>query len=333
MAGRNRKSLAWLVVLVLLGGALGGVLLWKVLNTTELPAGIASGNGRIEAIEIDIATKLAGRLEAVLAEEGDMVEAGQVVARMDTKSLAAQLRSAQAKVEQARRERDYAVAIVRQRESECSLAEKQLSRSRAMRRSDPGAISQEQIDHDVTAVETARAAWAAARAQLANVDASIEAAVAEAERITADIDDSVLKAPRGGRVLYRLAEPGEVLAAGGKILTVLDLTDVYMTLFLPTEQAGRVSIGAEARIIFDAAPQLVIPATVSFVAPEAQFTPKEVETRSERDKLMFRIKARIAPALLRQHIEKVKTGVPGVAYIRLDRELEWPEFLHVRLPQ
>ncbi len=333
MAGRNRKSLAWLVVLVLLGGALGGVLLWKVLNTTELPAGIASGNGRIEAIEIDIATKLAGRLEAVLAEEGDMVEAGQVVARMDTKSLAAQLRSAQAKVEQARRERDYAVAIVRQRESECSLAEKQLSRSRAMRRSDPGAISQEQIDHDVTAVETARAACAAARAQLANVDASIEAAVAEAERITADIDDSVLKAPRGGRVLYRLAEPGEVLAAGGKILTVLDLTDVYMTLFLPTEQAGRVSIGAEARIIFDAAPQLVIPATVSFVAPEAQFTPKEVETRSERDKLMFRIKARIAPALLRQHIEKVKTGVPGVAYIRLDRELEWPEFLHVRLPQ
>ncbi len=333
MAGRNRKSLAWLVVLVLLGGALGGVLLWKVLNTTELPAGIASGNGRIEAIEIDIATKLAGRLEAVLAEEGDMVEAGQVVARMDTKSLAAQLRSAQAKVEQARRERDYAVAIVRQRESECSLAEKQLARSRAMRRSDPGAISQEQIDHDVTAVETARAACAAARAQLANVDASIEAAVAEAERITADIDDSVLKAPRGGRVLYRLAEPGEVLAAGGKILTVLDLTDVYMTLFLPTEQAGRVSIGAEARIIFDAAPQLVIPATVSFVAPEAQFTPKEVETRSERDKLMFRIKARIAPALLRQHIEKVKTGVPGVAYIRLDRELEWPEFLHVRLPQ
>jgi HlyD family secretion protein len=335
MAGGNNTSLTRLVllVLVLLAAALVGVLLWKFLKTTELPDGFASGNGRIEAIEIDVATKLPGRLEAVLAEEGDMLEAGQVVARMDTQSLSAQLRSAQAKVDQARRERDYAVAIVRQRESECSLAEKQLARSRAMRRSDPGAISQEQIDHDVSAVETARAACAAARAQLANGDASIEAAVAEVERIAADIDDSVLKAPRSGRVLYRLAEPGEVLAAGGKILTVLDLTDVYMTLFLPTEQAGRVSIGAEARIILDAAPHLVIPAKVSFVAPEAQFTPKEVETRSERDKLMFRIKARIDPALLRQHIEKVKTGVPGVTYIRLDRNLDWPEFLRVRLPQ
>lgn len=333
MVGKNTRSLTWLAVLLLLGAALGSLALWKFLNSSELPDGFASGNGRIEAIEIDIATKLAGRLESVLAEEGDMVEAGQVVARMDTKSLGAQLRTAEARVRQAQRERDHAVAIVRQRKSECSLAEKQLARSRAMRRRDPGAISQEQIDHDVTAVETARAACAAAEAQLANTDAAIEAAAAEVERISADIDDSTLKAPRSGRVLYRLAEPGEVLAAGGKILTVLDLTDVYMTLFLPTDQAGRVSIGAEARIIFDAAPQLVIPATISFVAPEAQFTPKEVETRDERDKLMFRVKARIDPALLRQHIEKVKTGVPGVAYVRLDGDLPWPEFLHVRLPQ
>jgi HlyD family secretion protein len=333
MAGGNTKFVSWLAALVLLGGLLGGVLLWKYLNGTELPDGFASGNGRIEAIEIDIATKLPGRLETVLAEEGDMVEAGQVVARMDTESLGAQLRSAQAKVRQAQRERDHAVAIVRQRKSECSLADKQLARSRAMRARDPGAISQEQIDHDVTAVETARAACAAADAQVANVDAAIEAAVAEVERISADINDSTLKAPRSGRVLYRLAEPGEVLAAGGKILTLLDLTDVYMTLFLPTDEAGRVSIGAAARIIFDAAPHLVIPATVSFVAPEAQFTPKEVETRSEREKLMFRVKARIDPALLKQHIEKVKTGVPGVAYVRLDEDLEWPEFLHIRLPQ
>jgi HlyD family secretion protein len=134
-------------------------------------------------------------------------------------------------------------------------------------------------------------------------------------------------------VLYRLAEPGEVLPAGGKVLTVLDLTDVYMTIFLPTSQAGRVDLGAEGRIIFDAAPEYVVPASVSFVAPRAQFTPKEVETRSEREKLMFRTKLRIAPELLQQHIEKVKTGVPGVAYVRLDPSAEWPPHLHVRLPE
>jgi HlyD family secretion protein len=105
-----------------------------------------------------------------------------------------------------------------------------------------------------------------------------------------------------------------------------------MTIFLPARQAGRVAIGAEARIIFDAAPDLVIPASVSFVAPSAQFTPKEVETRTEREKLMFRIKVRIAPELLQQYIEKVKTGVPGVAYVRLDQTATWPIHLHVRLP-
>ena len=101
----------------------------------------------------------------------------------------------------------------------------------------------------------------------------------------------------------------------------------------PLIEAGRVSIGAEVRIIFDAAPHLVIPATVSFVAPEAQFTPKEVETRTEREKLMFRVKVRIDPELLAKHSAIMKTGVPGVAYVRLGADVVWPEQLQVRLPQ
>lgn len=122
-----------------------------------------------------------------------------------------------------------------------------------------------------------------------------------------------------------MAEPGEVLAAGGKVVTVLDLTDVYMTIFLPTEQAGQVKIGAEVRLVFDALPDVTVPARVSFVAPGAQFTPKEVETQTEREKLMFRIKVKIDPGLLVNHLEHVKTGVPGVAYVRLDPLAEWPE--------
>ena len=184
----------------------------------------------------------------------------------------------------------------------------------------------------MAAFETAEAACVAAEAKHANAEALIVAGLAEAERIRVEIDDSLLKAPVGGRVLYRLAEPGEVLPAGGKVLTVLNLTDVYMTIFLPTGQAGRVAIGTDARIIFDAAPDLVIPATISFVAPRAQFTPKEVETRAEREKLMFRVKVKIAPELLEQYIEKVKTGIPGMAYVRLDQTAKWPEYLNTRLP-
>jgi HlyD family secretion protein len=318
------------VLLVVLGS---GLLLWRYYFAPPGLEGFASGNGRIEATEIDVAAKLAGRLEEVLAREGDRVDSGQVLARMDSKSLLAELRQAEARVNQALTERDHARAVIAQRESECALAEKDLKRAEKLYGQDPGAISREQIEHDTAAVETARAACTAAEAQLANAEAAIQAAVAEVERIKANIDDTVLRASRGGRVLYRLAEPGEVLPAGGKVLTVLDLTDVYMTIFLPTSQAGRVDLGAEARIIFDAAPEYVVPASVSFVAPRAQFTPKEVETRSERDKLMFRIKLRIAPELLQQHIEKVKTGVPGVAYVRLDPAVEWPQQLHVRLPE
>jgi HlyD family secretion protein len=327
----GRKSAAIGAVLAVVLGS--GFLFWRYYFAPPGLEGFASGNGRIEATEIDVAAKRAGRLEEVLAREGDRVASGQLLARMDSKSLQAELRQAEARVNQARTERDHARAVIKQRESECALAGKDLKRSEKLYGQDPGAISLEQIEHDAAAVETAQAACTAAEAQLANAEAAIQAVVAEVERIKADLDDTVLRASRGGRVLYRLAEPGEVLPAGGKVLTVLDLTDVYMTIFLPTSQAGRVDLGAEARIIFDAAPEYVVPASVSFVAPRAQFTPKEVETRSEREKLMFRIKLRIAPELLQQHIEKVKTGVPGVAYVRLDPATEWPPHLHVRLPE
>ncbi|PKN48409.1 MAG: glycoside hydrolase family 43, partial [Deltaproteobacteria bacterium HGW-Deltaproteobacteria-16] len=120
---------------------------------------------------------------------------------------------------------------------------------------------------------------------------------------------------------------------GGKILNLLDLSDVYMTFFLPTAAGGRVAIGSEARLVLDAAPEYVIPATISFVADVAQFTPKTVETASERQKLMFRVKAQIAPELLKKHIHHVKTGLPGMAYVRLDPQREWPAALQVRLPQ
>jgi HlyD family secretion protein len=179
--------------------------------------------------------------------------------------------------------------------------------------------------------EAAVAALAAARIDVDYREAAIAAAAAHVERIKTDVADSTLTSPIRGRVLYRLAEPGEVLAAGGKVVTVLELSDVYMTIFLPAEEAGRAVIGSEGRIVLDAVPHLVIPAAVSFVAPRAQFTPKEVETRTEREKLMFRVKVRIDPELLARHADKVRTGLPGMAYVRLDARAGWPEHLHVKL--
>ncbi len=330
--GRRSSTVRAVVLSALVVGLVtaAGIAYRAMLAEQALPAGFASGNGRIEATEVDIASKLPGRLSEVSAREGDLVEVGQLLARMNTDALAAQLREAEARWREAVQGRRYAEAIVAQRQSELAFARAELGRTRELSRE--GHVSKEQVDRDATAERSAATALEAARAQVDSARASIEAAQATTERIKTDIEDSQLTAPIAGRILYRLTEPGEVLPAGGKVLTVLDVSDVYMTIFLPTAEAGRVQVGAEARIILDALPQYVLPARVSFVAAQSQFTPKQVETRTEREKLMFRVKIKIAPDLLKTYRDRVKTGVPGEAYARLDPRAEWPERLRVRLP-
>ncbi|WP_336965760.1 HlyD family secretion protein [Sphingobium aquiterrae] len=344
--------------IVVIAAALA-LILWQLLKPAGLPDGIVSGNGRIEAIEIDISAKAPGRIRDIVADEGDYVKAGQVVAHMDTDVLRAQRSEAQAQLAQAlnaiqiaesqvaqrQSERAAALAGVRQREAELNAARKRLGRSETLARE--GATAVQERDDDEAQVEGATAAVEAARAQLAAVDAAIgtarsqvigahstvDAARATIERIEADIHDSDLRAPATGRVQYRVAQPGEVVAGGGRILNLVNLGDVYMTFFLPETVAGRVALGSEVRIVLDAAPDFVIPARVSFVADVAQFTPKTVETASERQKLMFRVKARIDPALLQRYITHVKTGLPGMAYVRIDPKSQWPANLTVNVPR
>ena len=332
---------------------------WWMLRPPGIPEGFASSNGRIEATEVDIATKTAGRIDTILVKEGQFVRQGDVLARMDTRVLneqrleaAAQIKEAESAIaaakallDQRQSEMRATEAVVKQRQAELNSSARRHVRSSTL--SQRGAVSAQQLDDDQAAAESARAALESAKAQVSAARAAIEAArtsiiqaqtrveaaQATERRIIADIDDSELKAPRDGRIQYRVAEPGEVLAAGGRVLNMVDLSDVYMTFFLPTEQAGLLALGSEARIILDAAPNLVIPANISFVASVAQFTPKTVETSDERLKLMFRVKARIPPELLAEHLEYVKTGLPGMAWVRLDNQQAWPEALTVRLPQ
>jgi HlyD family secretion protein len=321
----------WLIPFVLLTIVAGGGYAWWHLRLAPLPAGIAMANGRIEATQIDVATKLAGRVKDVLVAEGDYVVAGQELARMDTSTLQAQLRQTEAELAVAKNAVATANAVVEQRQSEFNLTASTLKRSEELVAR--GFISQQKLDSDRTQMLSAKAALLGANSQVIQARSSVKAAAAAVERITTEIEDAVLRAPRAGRVQYRLAEPGEVLAAGGKVLSVLDLTDVYMTVFLPETTVGKIAMGADARLIFDAAPQYVIPARVSFVAAEAQFTPKTVETASERQKLVFRVKAQIDPELLRAHRAHVKAGLPGVAYVQVDPKARWPETLLVRLPE
>jgi len=348
-----------LAVVSILGvGYLGWYYYATQIAANQMP-GIASGNGRIEAVEIDIAARTAGRLSEVAVREGDFVREGQIVARMDIEQLNAQRREAEAQlhratigidtarsvVDQRKAEKDAAVATVSQNIVLLQSAQKRLARSLQLSKS--GTVSDQTLEDDRARVEGAAATIAAseanvaasvaaigaATAQVVDAEATVEAARATIARIEVDLRDSELKAPRDGRVQYLVAQPGEVVAAGGRVLNLLDVTDVYMSFFLTTEEAGRTPIGGEARIVLDAAPKYVIPARISFVSDVAQFTPKTVETEEERQKLMFRIKARVSPELLQKYIAQVKTGLPGRTFVKLDTSAEWPAALSQPISQ
>lgn len=351
---KNLLLAATLIVVALLAWGV-----WYKMRSTGPGDGFVSGNGRIEATEIDVATKYSGRVVDISAHEGDFVKAGQVLAQMQIDVLNAQHGEARAQQQQAvaavasaeaqvkMRESDMAAsqAVVVQRESDLDNAKRRLGRSQTLSRE--GAASIQQLDDDQASVRNAEAALAAAKAQVSAAQSAIIAAksqvngtratvtatAATVTRIEADIADSQLKAPSDGRVQYRVAQPGEVLGGGGRVLNMVDLSDVYMTFFLPETVAGKVALGSEVRILLDAALGYVIPAQVSFVSSVAQFTPKTVETASERQKLMFRVKARIDPELLKRHLKQIKTGLPGVAWVRLNAQVVWPQSLMVKVPE
>ena len=333
MAKTNSRKL-WtrviLVVIVVGVAAFLGFKYWRA-RQAALPKGIVSGNGRLEAKLVDVAAKESLRVKEILVDEGDLVQPGQVVVQMDTLTLNAELAEAKQRVAAAQEQIAAAQAAIVKRNSEIELAKLELARTEKLLKE--RAASQEQYDVRQTDVQTNMAGLAQDEAHLQTTKQQVEVEQANAAVIQTRIDDATLKSPVRGRVLYRLAEPGEVLSPGGKALTLVNLEDVYMEIFLPSEEAARVRIGAEARITLDfAPPNLSAPAHVSFVSPEAQFTPKQVETRSERSKLMFRVKLQARPEVVMAYIEYVKTGVRGVGYVKLDQYAVWPDRLQHFLP-
>lgn len=315
-----------LLLLLLFAIAIAGTV-WYYRQPADLSSDLLYGNGRLEATEVDVATKIAGRVASVYADEGDHLQQHQKIAELEVNDIRAQLRAAEAQILQAQQSKQEALAGVASAQSQYNLAKVTLERSEKLM--SKNFISKDQLDQVRSALQVAKANFNAAQTRVSAADATEAAANASADVIRSTLQDATLTAPITGRVLYRLAEPGEVLAAGSKVVTLLDLSDVYMSVYLSAAESGQVMLGTPARIMLDALPE-PIPAKVVYVAPRAQFTPKEVETRNEREKLMFRIKVRVDPDWLLAHAALAKPGMPGVAYIKLSADTEWPAQLPVR---
>jgi HlyD family secretion protein len=301
---------------------------------------------RLDTSTID--EELAKNEAAVAAAREEFAAANSGIAEANSEIAAANAEVAGAKADVASAE-----AAVEQQKSEVQLAQTEADRQRRMLADNATSKAlydvrqsavvttkatlkgvQAKSDAAQSRVGAAQAKVGAAQARLGAAQARAEAAqqqirvaLGQVEVTKSRIKDAILISPVTGRVLYRLVEPGEVLGPGGKALTIVDLSDVYMEIFLPSDEAARLKTGAPARITVDYEPNASAAAYVSFVSPEAQFTPKQVETKSEREKLMFRVKIQIPPELVAHYVEQIKTGVRGVGYVKVIPDARWPDWL------
>ncbi|WP_042270648.1 HlyD family secretion protein [Paraburkholderia heleia] len=320
-----KRKLVWIGAVLAVAALLSAGVAWRHNREGALPADIAHANGRLEMTRVDVAVKYGGRIVALPVHEGDLLAAGAVVAREDDAELRAQLDAAKAARERA--------AATRQRagdEADASTAQVRLARLEWTQASNlfaSGQISGVERERRQLALDGAQAALDAARAAQGEASAAIAEADAQVARLQAVIDETIIRAPLAGRVEYRVVEVGTMLPAGGRVVSMLNPEDIYFTIFLPGPQAGRLAIGAQARIVLDAFPGEPIPARVGYVASDAQFTPKYVETQGERAKLMYRVKLQLPPEVARRFAARLKGGMTGDGYVRLDASKPWPAAL------
>jgi len=317
---RLRRILAGAVLLAL---AAGGYWAWHhFMRRAELPEWVLRSNGLIEMTRTDIAVKYPGRLASLTVREGDVVQAGQILAEQDESDVLAQLDAARASRERALGGLARAQGEQAAHRSQAELAQLNWSETAGLHARDM--VSDVELKQrnlalagETGGLEAASGAIGEARGAIAQADAQIRLVSA----IRADLH---IRSPGPGRVEYRIAEPGTMMAPGGKLLSIINPEDVYLTIFVPSAVVSRIRIGDEARIL----PQgftRALSARVGFVSPEAQFTPKYVETANERDNLSYRVKLQIPVEVARRFAGVLKAGMTADGFVRTDPGKPWPD--------
>ena len=346
-----------LLAVLLAAAAGGGWWLYQQQESTALPDFVFHSNGRLELNRLDVASLYPGRVERVLVAEGDAVKANEVLVELSSAQSSGQLAVAQAatlraaelvqraragvtQAQQAVARADAEIAAYRQQQK---VAKLELDNAKQMRREDlvsASELAKRQADFEraTASVKAAQAARAEAQAAVAQGQAAVAEAEAGVKQATAQADtaasadaDMAIRSPLTARVEYRLVEPGTVIGAGSRVISLLDPADVSMNVFLPNATVSGLRVGDEARLVLDGI-NAVFPAQVSFIASEAQFTPKAVETADEREKLVFRVKLKVPAEVAQRYDRLLKGGMTGDGYVRRDSTQAWPLALEVRLP-
>ena len=321
----NRKRLLPVVLLLV---AIGVVLYFTVFRGRGASGDLAA-SGTVEATEAALGFQVPGRIASVLRREGDRVAAGDTLASLDQTELLARRAQAIAQtnvamallheMETGARSEELAQARAALRSAEDRLADAQRDFERVQRLFQGGAASQEALDKAKLALDVARSQREQAAEQLKLVEtgprperlAAQRAAVAQAQaagaQIEAAISNAVIRAPFDGVVTVRDREPGETVGAGAPVLTVMNLADRWVRIYIREDRIGAVKLGEHASISSDTYPDKTYPGTVSFISSEAEFTPRNVQTTEERVKLVYAVKVRITG----DSTNELKPGMPA----------------------
>ncbi len=301
-------------VILLFAVGIVSAVWWFAVRSEPMQNGLVA-SGTVEATEGRIGFQAPGRIERLDAREGDRVAAADVLGALDTSELRARRSQAEAQVGAARaalaeleagsRAEDVARARAADRASEERLADAARDLQRARQLYEGGAVSRELLDKAELALSQAEALREEARQTLLLVEsgprperieaarAQLEGAEAAVEVFAVGIRNAELKAPFDGIVTVRHREPGEVVGAGVPVVTVMNPSDRWVRIFVPENRIGAVSLGQQAEIRSDTYPDRSYRGVVSFIASEAEFTPKNVQTPEERSKLVYAVKVRV----------------------------------------
>ena len=280
---------------------------------------LIKGNGRIEARETSISTKFAGKLVEILADEGDYVQKGQLLAVIDSRSLESDINAQKAKLDEINKNIKAIEAEIKATESDIKFSKKELERTKILIQQN--FASELELDRNNNLLEKTEAKLASLKANKNSMEATYKSLQASIKTMEINLSDMKIYTPTNGVILYRLAENGEMLANGGKIFIMYNPDDLYMTIYMSSDLAGQVKLGEDAKIKLDAYKNKIFDAKVSFVAENAEFTPKEVETQKEREKLVFRVKL----TLDNNSTREAKPGMPGEGYIKLNPDKNWKD--------
>lgn len=314
---------AWLwtaaVLLAIAGGSYG---LYLYLLPEPLPEQLVYGNGHIEATEVRVAAEIAGRVVESRLVEGQPVQRGDMLVRLDDADLRLERERAEAEIAALKAEREGTASELKVWRHHLRTAERDLKRYRELRESNT--VSPQRAEQAEDTFQEARGRVAALELQIDAIEKRTAAAQAQRDLADNRISKTSITAPIEGTILVKGVEAGEFLQAGQTVAVLADLPRAELKVYIPEKTIGKVKLGDQARVRVDAFPDRLFGAQVSRVDPQAQFTPRDIHMPEERVRMVFGVTLAI------DNPQRVlKPGMPADAWILWRAGSAWPNRLFV----